>query len=55
MATKKNFTVKEYNGADYDTLYPETNSGQVLLDNTAKAELGLAGGGGRLHRLLIMR
>lgn len=45
MATKKNFTVKEYNGADYDTLYPETNSGQVLLDNTAKAELGLAGGG----------
>lgn len=45
MASKKNFTMKEYNGTDYDTLYPETNSGQVLLDNTAQTELGLAGGG----------
>lgn len=41
MAEKKNFTIKEYNGTDYDTLYPETNSGQVLLDKTAQTSMGL--------------
>ena len=35
--------MKEYNGTDYDTLYPETNSGQVLLDSTAKETLNLSG------------
>lgn len=45
MAEKKNFTMKEYNGTDYDTLYPETNSGQVLLTKTAQDDLGIAGGG----------
>lgn len=46
MAEKKNFTMKEYNGTDYDTLYPETNSGQVLLTKTAQDDLGIEPGGG---------
>lgn len=44
MAEKKNFTIENYNGTDYDTLYPETNSGQVLLDSTAQTSTGLASG-----------
>lgn len=44
MAEKKNFTIENYNGADYDTLYPETNSGQVLLDTTAQAATTLPSG-----------
>ena len=44
MAEKKNFTIENYNGTDYDTLYPETNSGQVLLDSDAQVELKLASG-----------
>ena len=41
MAEKKNFTIENFNGTDYDTLYPETNSGQVLLDKTAQTSMGL--------------
>lgn len=44
MAEKKNFTIENYNGTDYDTLYPETNSGQVLLDKTAQTSTGLESG-----------
>lgn len=44
MAEKKNFTIENCNGTDYDTLHPETNSGQVLLDSTAQVELKLASG-----------
>ena len=44
MAEKKNFTIENYNGTDYDTLYPETNSGQVLLDTTAQAATNLPTG-----------
>lgn len=44
MAEKKNFTIENYNGTDYDTLYPETNSGQVLLDTTAQASTNLPSG-----------
>ena len=44
MAEKKNFTIENYNGTDYDTLYPETNSGQVLLDSDARVELKLESG-----------
>ena len=44
MAEKKNFTIENYNGTDYDTLYPETNSGQVLLDSHARVTTGLASG-----------
>ena len=42
MAEKKNFTIENYNGTDYDTLYPETNSGQ--LDSDARVTTGLASG-----------
>lgn len=41
MAEKKNFIIENYNGTDYDTLYPETHTGQVKLDLASKAELGL--------------
>lgn len=41
MAEKKNFIIENFNGTDYDTLYPETNSGQVLLDKTAQISMGL--------------
>lgn len=44
MAEKKNFIIENYNGTDYDTLYPETNSGQVLLDSDAQVTTGLASG-----------
>ena len=44
MAEKKNFTIENFNGIDYDTLYPETNSGQVLLDTTAQAATTLPSG-----------
>jgi hypothetical protein len=30
MATNKNITMKNYNGTDYDTLYPKTQTTQVL-------------------------
>lgn len=44
MAEKKNFIIENYNGTDYDTLYPETNSGQVLLDTVAQASTNLPSG-----------
>ena len=44
MAEKKNFTIENYNGADYDTLYPETISEQVLLDSNAQASTTLPSG-----------
>ena len=44
MAEKKNFIIENYNGTDYDTLYPETNSGQVLLDTTAQTATNLPSG-----------
>lgn len=44
MAEKKKFTIENYNGTDYDTLYPETISGQVLLDAQAQRILNLPSG-----------
>lgn len=44
MAKKKNFIIENYNGTDYDTLYPETISGQVLLDAQAQHILNLPSG-----------
>ena len=44
MAEKKNFIIENYNGTDYDTLYPETISGQVLLDAQAQHILNLPSG-----------
>lgn len=50
MATTKNITMKQYNGTDYDTLYPKTIASQVdgiyskedVLSNGTKALYGLA-------------
>lgn len=36
--------MENYNGTDYDTLYPETNSGQVLLDSSGQNILHLSSG-----------
>ena len=44
MAEKKNFTIENYNGTDYDTLYPETISEQVLLDAQAQRIFNLPSG-----------
>ena len=33
MATEYNITQKQYNGVDYDTLYPQTTGQQVLLND----------------------
>lgn len=44
MAEKKNFIIENYNGTDYDTLYPETISGQVLLDAQVQRILNLPSG-----------
>lgn len=49
MATKKNITMKQFNGTDYDTLYPKTIAEQVdgiygkdeILNNSTKALYGL--------------
>lgn len=35
MATEYNITQKQYNGVDYDTLYPQTTSQQVSLNDDA--------------------
>ena len=34
MATNKNITIKQYNGNDYDVLYPATNASQTSYDNS---------------------
>lgn len=45
MATKYTFTEKQYNGTDYDILYPETIADQVLIyDNTLLTKFGLTSG-----------
>ena len=49
MATKKNITMKQFNGTDYDTLYPKTKVEQVegaytqqqILANSTKGLYGL--------------
>ena len=30
MATEKNITMKQFNGTDYDTLYPKTIASQII-------------------------
>ena len=34
MATNKNITIKQYNGNDYDVLYPATKASQTSYDNS---------------------
>ena len=50
MASEKHITMKQFNGTDYDTLYPKTKAEQVegiygkdeILNNSTKALYGLA-------------
>ncbi len=44
MGITQNFTIENNNGTDYDTLYPETNSGQILLDSDAQVTTNLPSG-----------
>ena len=52
MATNKNITMKQFNGTDYDTLYPKTKVEQVegaytqqqILSNSTKGLFGLGNG-----------
>ena len=52
MATNKNITMKQFNGADYDTLYPKTKVEQVegaytqqqILSDSTKTLFGLETG-----------
>lgn len=48
MATEYNITQKQFNGTDYDILYPLTNSKQVLLKDTK-----ILGGGNTIHESLL--
>lgn len=42
MATTKNITMKQYNGTDYDTLYPKTTSIQAIVSDEVIAGLALS-------------
>lgn len=50
MATEYNITQKQYNGTDYDTLYPQTTSQQVLLNDDAISHTGSATVNGALMK-----
>lgn len=50
MATEYNITQKQYNGTDYDTLYPKTTSQQVLLNDGAISYTGDATVNGALTK-----
>lgn len=50
MATEYNITQKQYNGTDYDTLYPQTTSQQVLLNDSAISYTGSATVNGALTK-----
>lgn len=40
MSTNKNITMKQYNGIDYDTLYPKTTASQVIgLDDISSVKV----------------
>lgn len=49
MATTKNITMKQFNGTDYDTLYPKTVYSQV--SGVAPAGYGLGGGATKIDNL----
>lgn len=42
MAVDRNVTWKEYNGTDYDNLYPKTKDSNVLLSAESKEKLGIS-------------
>lgn len=43
MATTKDFTIKQYNGTDYDVLNPSTITSQIALSDTIVAKLTALG------------
>lgn len=55
MANNYNITMKEYNGTDYDGLYPKTISQQVLINNGAIANmLGITADNPNLMQALMV-
>lgn len=44
MASNYNITMKQYNGTDYDTLYPKTKGAQVAVSDALATELGVTAG-----------
>lgn len=43
MATTKDFTIKQYNGTDYDVLEPSSVSSQIHLSEAIVAKLNALG------------
>lgn len=43
MATTKDFTIRQYNGADYDALNPSTITSQIALSDAIVAKLTALG------------
>lgn len=43
MATTKDFTIRQYNGADYDVLNPSTITSQIALSDAIVAKLTALG------------
>lgn len=43
MATTKDFTIKQYNGTDYDVLNPSTITSQIALSDAIVAKLTALG------------
>ena len=53
MAVDRNVTWKEYNGTDYDNLYPTTKDSNVLLSAESKEKLGITGDGATISDMVI--
>lgn len=56
MATNKNITMKQYNGVDYDTLYPKTIASQIddVYSKSETSNLFLPKAGGSMGGILDM-
>lgn len=56
MATNKNITMKQYNGIDYDTLYPKTIASQIddVYSKDEMSNLFLPKAGGSMGGILDM-
>lgn len=56
MATNKNITMKQYNGVDYDTLYPKTIASQIddVYSKDEMSNLFLPKAGGSMGGILDM-
>lgn len=52
MAVDRNVTWKEYNGTDYDNLYPKTKDSNVLLSPESKEKLGITGDGATISDMV---